>query len=178
VKPTIDLYPFQKEGIQFLIDNAGGMLWDEPGLGKTTQAIVAARELTDEHEPILVVCPNALKSWWRREIKKIFPSDASKIAVAGVGGRFKTDISRMKWVIIHYTGLRMRRKSLPAILWGAVVLDECHYIKNRKAQRTAAVLAVTFYGGLWSWMSVITLRTGRHNERQQFWPLLRHTPRG
>lgn len=142
------LYPYQQQGVEYLVKRGGGFLWDEPGLGKTRQAIVAAKNLKG---PVLVVCPNALKSWWRKEIRTVYPND--RVLVADVGGRFGNKKHPIKlqdlynnfpfWVIVHYTGMRLNREELGGIPWSVVIADECHYIKNRDAERTKAMLAIT-----------------------------------
>jgi SNF2 family DNA or RNA helicase len=43
--PGIELYPFQRGGIKFLVNNDEALLGDEMGLGKSIQAIVAVRFL-------------------------------------------------------------------------------------------------------------------------------------
>jgi SNF2 family DNA or RNA helicase len=147
VADKITLYDYQKEGVRWILKRGRGFLWDEPGLGKTIQAIVAARKLGG---PVLVVCPNSLKGWWRSEIRKLFPNDS--VITAGVGGRFPDmqplrDLAQTDkfpwWTIVHYTGLRINTDEFNQILWKTVVCDECHYIKNRKAKRTKAVKQVT-----------------------------------
>jgi SNF2 family DNA or RNA helicase len=148
-----NLRDYQVRGVNYLTGqinrNAkGGFLWDEPGLGKTRQAIVAAKKLGG---PVLVACPNSLKRMWRREIKEIFPND--KVVLSTVGGRFEklgdeyslVDL-RDKfpfWVVTHYTGLRISTEEYKRIPWKVVVADECHYTKNRNAQRTEALWNVT-----------------------------------
>jgi SNF2 family DNA or RNA helicase len=37
------LKPYQKQGIQYLVERGGGFVWDQPGLGKTIQGIVPLR---------------------------------------------------------------------------------------------------------------------------------------
>ncbi len=170
-----DLYDFQKDGIRYLLKrkpwggasgSRGGFLWDDPGLGKTTQAIVAAylmaTRLSPPGEPgypILVVCPNALKLHWAREIRQIVPG--AKVTVATVGGRWRRwsqsagkslELSptpdRLQelgadWVVCHYAGIRVSREGYASIPWATVIIDESHYIKNRNARRTEAVMEVT-----------------------------------
>ncbi len=68
----LNLYPYQKEGIEFIVFNKGAILADEVGLGKTIQAIVAAhfkKELFNL-QSVLIVCPNSLVQHWENEIKK------------------------------------------------------------------------------------------------------------
>lgn len=153
---TRTLYDYQLQGAQFLYDTGFGFLWDDPGLGKTTQAIVAARSLGGRW---LIICPNSLKRWWRREIINLYPEDAKSIVVATVGGRLfdpksgrRTEIHAHiyekryelpRWVIVHYAGLRIAEQSYKQINWAGVICDEAHYIKNKDARRTQAVMEVT-----------------------------------
>lgn len=137
-------FPYQEEAIEFLVENGGGFLWDEPGLGKTLQALWAAKKLGG---PVLIVCPNSLKGQWKQEISRVFPED--KIIVGGVAGRIDgidlVELAKTRdfpfWVIVSYTGVRMNEQ-YGKIMWKTVVADECHYIKNRKASRSKAMFDV------------------------------------
>lgn len=161
---TRQLYDFQAAGVEFLAKpkkwaqgKCGGFLWDDPGLGKTTQAIQAAIEMGEY--PILVVCPNALKRHWRSEIKTMSPD--ANVVTAVVGGRLRiystlqrkiTELSvsaqrlselKAHWVIVHYAGLRVSEDDYAKVRWATVIIDEAHYVKNRKARRTQALWNVT-----------------------------------
>ena len=71
-----DLYPHQKAGAEFLATARQALLADEPGLGKSAQAIRALSTLVKRGEnpfPALVVCPNSLKINWEREFEKWWP---------------------------------------------------------------------------------------------------------
>jgi len=139
------LYPYQREGVEYIVEHGGGFIWDDPGLGKTRQAIVSAHELGG---PIIVVCPNSLKQWWKREILELYPN--ASVCTAGQGGRFGTRNKLSlperrpypKWWVVHYTGARMNEE-LWKMPWSVVILDECHYIKNRKAERSKAIMKMT-----------------------------------
>ncbi len=64
----LNLYPYQKVGVQF-VDRAGGrcLIADAPGLGKTAQAIGYAQH---HNLKTLIVCPLSVVVNWQREIKK------------------------------------------------------------------------------------------------------------
>jgi hypothetical protein len=67
-----DLYPYQKEGIEFLVFKKGAILADEVGLGKTRQAILTAhfkKEILNLQNT-LIVCPDNLIEYWKTEIVK------------------------------------------------------------------------------------------------------------
>jgi len=155
-------YPYQEEGVKFLQEHKGGFLLDEPGLGKTYQAILAAAQM-GRH--ILVICPNSLKSWWKKEIKAVLGQE-EKVLTTGVGGRFKYDAdgNRLefemrltsvnsrhlipKWTIVHYAGVRLQVEEFSKLPWDVVIVDECHFIKNRKTKRSIAVKKVTPKGAV------------------------------
>lgn len=61
------LRPYQVEGAVYLASVGGGMLLDEPGLGKTAQ-VAAALRLYPDTLPALVVAPKSLIYNWQREL--------------------------------------------------------------------------------------------------------------
>ena len=65
---TVEPYEYQKQGIAYALEKKRCIMGDEPGLGKTAQAIgtmTASRAF-----PCLVICPSALKVNWQREFRK------------------------------------------------------------------------------------------------------------
>lgn len=60
------LYPFQVAGVDFLEQAESALLGDEMGTGKTIQAL----QSVDDEGPLLVICPNAVKHNWRREVER------------------------------------------------------------------------------------------------------------
>lgn len=66
---------FQRVGVRFIADNSGTLVADDPGLGKTLQALGGILE-SGIPGPYLVVAPKtAADSVWRREIERWLPSD-------------------------------------------------------------------------------------------------------
>lgn len=74
---SVQLYPYQKEGIRFAYKAGKSIIADEMGLGKTIQAIATAEIFLREGlaESVLIVCPTSLKYQWKREIEKFTGSD-------------------------------------------------------------------------------------------------------
>ena len=64
-------YPYQLEGIAFLMPRHAALLADEMGLGKTMQTILALRLLFQSGliQRALLVCPKPLVNNWSRELR-------------------------------------------------------------------------------------------------------------
>ena len=61
--------PFQCPGIQYAMQRTGTLIADEPGLGKTVQALGYVNNRLDV-DSVLVVAPASLLTNWRREAEK------------------------------------------------------------------------------------------------------------
>jgi SNF2 family DNA or RNA helicase len=67
------LFPFQKDGVKFAIENYGRfILGDEMGVGKTIQALAICC-VYKEDWPVIIICPSSLRYNWRDEILKWMP---------------------------------------------------------------------------------------------------------
>src|SRR5213075_2375510 len=113
------------------------LLADEPGLGKTAQALLAA-EAADAY-PLLVVVPNVVKTNWVREASRWVPHRAAT-AVQGDGDTVDgfADI-----VVVNYEVLDRHRGWLGALGFRGMVVDEAHFIKNKTSQRSRHVLELS-----------------------------------
>lgn len=78
----LEPYGYQLEGIRYALDHKRCIFGDQPGLGKSLQAICAVvkahveEDVYGESYPVLVVCPASLKINWQREFKKFAGIDA------------------------------------------------------------------------------------------------------
>ena len=83
----MELRHYQGQGVQYNVDRFnkfgryGGILGDEPGLGKTAQAI--ATVMATNQFPCLVICPASLKPNWEREWA-MWTNKRAKILNAGL----------------------------------------------------------------------------------------------
>ena len=113
------------------------LLADEPGLGKTAQALLAAN-VTGSY-PLLVVVPNVVKVNWAREVEKWTPQRASTV-VHGDGDNIDAfaDV-----VIVNYEVLDRHVAWLSRRGFKGMVVDEAHFIKNKDSQRSKNVQALS-----------------------------------
>ncbi len=128
---------FQKAGINFAAQRRGTLIGDEMGLGKTIQALGLVN-LDPSIQRVLVIVPASLKLNWQREAKK-WLTRGQVIAVAASKYAFPTQADV---VIINYDILKKFENELNAREWDLVVMDECHYIKNPKAQRSQRAMKI------------------------------------
>lgn len=123
---------YQLAGIAYAKARANTLLADDMGLGKTIQAIGLINS-DPTIRKILVVCPASLKINWRLEMTKWLVEPRS-IEIAN--GQWPTaDI-----VIINYDILKKWRAAIDTVEWDLLIVDEAHFVKNSKAQRTKLLL--------------------------------------
>jgi len=113
------------------------LLADEPGLGKTAQALLAA-EAADAF-PLLVAAPNVVKGNWAHEAELWTPRRASTV-IHGDGEAIDgfADI-----VIVNYEILDRHVGWLGNHGFRGMVVDEAHFIKNKSSQRSQHVLELS-----------------------------------
>lgn len=168
IMPPYTPYQYQLEGVRYALDHKRCIFGDQPGLGKTLQAICsvvkAHREamVYGETFPVLVICPAALKVNWKREFKKF----------AGIEACILDDSNRASWekfwelkrpdgealcpvFITNYESLKKffvikvkntSRFTLASIefdervrLFKSVIIDESHKCKSSKTQQAKFV---------------------------------------
>ena len=129
------LIPFQQAGVEYasLLPSRRCMLADEPGLGKTIQAIAYANYMG--FNSLLVICPAALRFNWLQELQlwSIFEQTGSVILSSA-------DVLHGTTNIISYDLATEYIEDLAALKPQLLILDEAHYLKNPSASRTKAVL--------------------------------------
>ena len=113
------------------------LLADEPGLGKTAQALLAA-EAANAY-PLLVVVPNVVKTSWAREAARWTPHRP----VTVVHGDGKTADGFADIIVLNYEVLDRHMGWLGDFGFRGMVVDEAHFIKNKTSQRSQHVLALS-----------------------------------
>jgi hypothetical protein len=109
---------------------------DEPGLGKTAEALLAAS--VSHSYPFLAVVPNVVKTNWAREVELWTPHRTATV-VHGDGN----DVDAFSdVVIVNYEVLDRHVGWLSRFGFKGMVVDEAHFIKNLASQRSRHVLAL------------------------------------
>lgn len=161
-------YDYQLEGVRYALDHQRCIFGDQPGLGKTLQAICSVVKAHREAQtygdsfPVLVICPAALKVNWQREFTKF----------AGIRSVILDDKNRDQWhkfyemkspdgepyvpvFIVNYESLkkffvqtvkshsRMTMRSVVfderVSIFKSVIIDESHKCKSSKTQQSKYV---------------------------------------
>ena len=156
----IEPYEYQLEGIAYALEKKRCIMGDEPGLGKTVEAIGVLT--VTQAFPALVVCPASLKLNWQRELKKF----------GGINAIILGDDNRQTWqrfwelklqngrraaevFIVNYESIRkffvkrIRREgrfTLKSVdfderkdLFRSIIIDESHKCKNPQTQQSKLV---------------------------------------
>jgi len=113
------------------------LLADEPGLGKTAQALLAADAANAF--PLLVVVPNVVKANWAHEVGLWTPRRAATV----IHGDGETIDGFADIVIVNYEILDRHVGWLGAHGFRGMVVDEAHFIKNKSSQRSQHVLQLS-----------------------------------
>jgi SNF2 family DNA or RNA helicase len=121
-----DLFPHQRAGVTFLATARRALLADEPGLGKTAQAIRALKRLEEQGDqvfPALVVCPNTLKKNWAREFETWWPGIRTQVVKGSAIKRRKLlEDPDVDVFILNWESLRSHSRLAP---YGGVALARC-----------------------------------------------------
>ena len=126
-------FHYQTLGSEFLASRQYACLFDEQGLGKTNQALIAIQQINAK--TVVVVCRAVVRTVWQREIEKW--GGVANICHTGAGKPRSGVIN-----IISYEGMGKFKDSILALGKIDVLLaDECQDLKNSKAKRTK-----NFYG--------------------------------
>lgn len=145
------LRPYQKHGFRWLraMDSYGfgGILADDMGLGKTLQVItllLSEKEMKEEREQSLIVCPASLIYNWENEIARFAP-DLSTLVLAGTIAEreelLKT-ADNFDVLITSYDLLKRDKDLYSEKTFRFFIIDEAQYIKNHSTQSAKAVKTI------------------------------------
>ncbi len=135
---------YQRDGVAFAEKaQACALIADEMGLGKTIQAALLLRRNLAVITPCVIFCPAQIIYQWANELRQwTVDTDKDISGILPVGNRdqifpgFRIYIMSMD--LIGRSGVAQK---LAACGIKAVIIDECHRLKDRDAKRTKAVRA-------------------------------------
>ena len=132
-----DLFPFQRAGVDYALRRNAALIGDDMGLGKTPMGIVIANEIRAQR--VLVVCPANVRLQWAERVREwstlerpiVYPILKSSDGVHPAAN----------WTIVSFDLLRSQTISrvLAASTFDLIIVDEAHYLKTSRTQRTKAI---------------------------------------
>lgn len=194
------LRDYQVKGAEFLhelfVRQKGGILGDDMGLGKTIQVIAALTaafgKTGDERDDkrmrkmrrigdgrwyprVLIICPGGLMANWSAELMRwgwwhVYtchgPGNTKEDALAAAAK------GRLEIMITTYETYRLNIGAVNNIRWDCVIADECHKIKERKAEITIAMNKIN------AMCRIGLTGTAIQNKYEELWTLLDWTNPG
>jgi SWI/SNF-related matrix-associated actin-dependent regulator of chromatin subfamily A-like protein 1 len=162
---------YQKAGIAYAAARTGCLIADDPGLGKSIEAVGVVNALPGL-QSVLIVCPASLCINWEREVVKWLALGEEQAAIVRQFPRDKSlvllnprAISRVI-TIASYEALAKLVKTSES--WDLLVLDEAHLVKNPKTARAKHLFAVRAR----SERTVLLTGTPIENRPVELFPLL------
>ena len=142
------LFSYQAQSVAIATKRSGFAIWDQPGLGKTAQAIGWAFQLLinqKEADRAIIVTPGAIKTQFMREIKEFTGHDDILV----IDGDKKKRLAqyqmadKYRWIILNYDLLHLDYKYIqPLVTRQLLIADEAHRIKGRSSKRGVAMRAL------------------------------------
>ena len=134
-------FPFQKKTV-YRIEEFGGraLLGHEMGLGKTLCSLWFMKRQRLDTLPALVVCPASVKWNWVHEAETHV--GLRTLVLEGQKPSKRLKLGNVKVVIINYDILKHWLPVLEKLKFKTIVFDECHYLQNRRTQRTKAATRI------------------------------------
>lgn len=156
------LFPYQRAFVYWAMEHPHCILADEMGVGKTLEMIGAVHEAdelalddkgplreADINDPVLVICPNGLRRNWRAEIihgprdedghdiYEDWPRSTVKILDGANANKRRAQLAEAAdFYVVNWEKLRSDADLLAGRPWRAILADEVHRAKSRKAQQT------------------------------------------
>lgn len=149
-------HPHQDVGARWLALRSTAYLADEPRVGKTGTAIMAADMVNARR--VLVITTKTAREVWRQAFPawSLFPRKINHIRDQAT----RNEVMVLAWSMLRDPSVQARALSHK---WDLLILDEAHYAISFDAERTRAV-----YGRL-SWHGVLT--GGIHSRADRVWAL-------
>lgn len=150
-EPERPLYDFQRQGSAFILSTMGSLLADEMGVGKSSQAIVAAEcvRRANAGKPVIIVAPLNVRGTWLRELDAL-GAISSKDQFCALQSRNLNDASfrlDAHYYFIHFDIaqawwpklLELKRRGREPCM---AIVDEAHLLRNSRTHRSKGALLI------------------------------------
>lgn len=121
--------PYQAEALNFLVEHRRAAIFDEPGLGKTMQSLLAMRDL-EPRGRLLVIAPGDATGVWQDECRLWLDEEP------GIFSGLKPDQEQLDRphgiVVTNYA--RLDNVLSQGIGWDGVIFDESQMLRNRNTR--------------------------------------------
>ena len=136
-----ELFPYQKEGVEFVLFKKVAIIADEMGLGKTIQAITASvlKKQIFGFSRVLVVCPATLKTQWKKEIEAF--TDEKALIIAGTPKERALQYldDEHYFLIVNYETIMRDSAAINEAGIDFLILDEAQKVKNFETKTSSSV---------------------------------------
>lgn len=142
---SVDLYPYQKKGFEWLKGRyryrLGSILADDMGLGKTAQviALIADSLANGIAKKVLIVVPNSLIANWLNEFKKFTTGINPHVHWGTERIGFASELKKHQVIITTYSTVVNDLSLLEQVFFDILVCDEASLLKNPDSQRTLSI---------------------------------------
>lgn len=155
-------FPYQAQGIAYSLLHKRCIIGDEPGLGKTGQAIAAI--VGAKSFPCLIICPSTIKINWQREVemwtgrkhRAVILSDGNKRTFhqffnAGLADFCIVNYESLKKFFVDSINVpegkrlmvtHIKFKEAIVNSFKSILIDESHRCKNGAAQQTKFCMGI------------------------------------
>ncbi|MDR0574224.1 MAG: DEAD/DEAH box helicase family protein [Tannerella sp.] len=138
---NVELFPYQKEGVEFALFRKAAIIADEMGLGKTVQAIATAvlKKQIFGFNKTLIVCPATLKSQWKKEIEKFTGNQALIVSGTPDSREKQYLLDSYYFFIVNYETVLRDSQAINRADFDFLILDEAQKIKNYETKTSSAI---------------------------------------
>ena len=171
--PGLQYEPYQKAAISYALQRKDTLIGDEPGLGKTIEALGFVNKLGNVAKSVLVVGPATLAFNWMNEAEKWLVGDW-EIFMPKSGSDEVPETRGRLLVVTNYEKVSGKKptpltRSLERT-WDVAIFDEAHALKTPTSMRSQAVLGER---GLLqrSHRSLFLTGTPMENFPKEIWPV-------
>ena len=145
------LREYQATGVKWMIgqefkrENPGGILADDPGLGKTIQTVALMVAIPKK---TLIIVPTAVLTQWNNIMTQIFGEETIYVHYGTEKKNTSREIAELDFTICitsHGCAVSRKKKCYTTPLhisdfWGRIIIDEGHVIRNKKTKMYQTVI--------------------------------------